>query len=105
MSSVYSTRFIGFAADETPPVFTVPAGYVAVVRDIDVVSGGGAMINWQCSIVEGGKFAVGQFTVESLAQHQEWRGRVVLLAGEHLAFAADGPVDGAVCGYLLGIIP
>lgn len=105
MSSVYSTRFIGFAADESPPAFTVPAGYVAVVRDVDVVSGGGSIINWQVSIVEGGKFAAGQFTVESLIQHQEWRGRVVLQPGEHLVFAADGALDGAVCGYLLGIIP
>lgn len=103
MSSVYSTSFIQWAADETPPAFVVPDGYVAVVRDLDVVWGGGAMVNWQMGIATGAKIAGGQFTEETLIQHQEWRGRQVLNAGQALYVSADGPIDGAVSGYLLGI--
>jgi hypothetical protein len=79
----------------------VPANYVIVVRDIDVTSGGGSIINWQVEIAGGAKFAGGQFTVVSIAQFQQWRGRVVLNAGEALAFSSDGALDGVVGGYLL----
>lgn len=98
---VYSTRFIAWSATGTPPAYTVPVGYVAVVRDLDVTSGGGSIINWQLQIAGGAKFAVGQFTVESIAQLASWRGRVVLNAGDVLAFASDGATDGVCGGYLL----
>jgi hypothetical protein len=39
--------------------------------------------------------------VVSIAQFQQWRGRVVLNAGEALAFSSDGALDGVVGGYLL----
>lgn len=99
---VYSTRFIAWAAEMEPPAYEVPPGNVLVVRDIDVWSGGGAMINWQVFIDEYGKFAAGQFTIESIAQTAQWRGRVVLYPGEHLFFQSDGPTDGVIGGYLLG---
>lgn len=99
--AVYSTRFLGWAASSTPPAYEVPTGYVAVVRDVDVYSGGGAMINWKLSINEVATFAAGQFTIEALAQVAQWRGRQVLNAGEVLVFAADGATDGVISGYLL----
>lgn len=98
---IYSTRFLAFAADGTPAPYTVPTGFVAVVRDADIWSGGGAMINFQLSINAVAKFWAGQFTVESIAQVAQWRGRVVVNEGEDLVFAADGVVDGVVGGYLL----
>lgn len=87
----------------TPPGFVVPDGYVAVVRDIDVWSGGGAIINWVVQVVEGAKFAAGQFTVESIAQTAQWRGRQVLNPGEVLEFSSDGATDGLISGYLLSL--
>jgi hypothetical protein len=101
MAQPYSTRFIAFSASETPPGYTVPAGFVVVLRDLDLVSGGGSIINWQMQIAGGAKLAAGQFTVESLPQHQFWRGRQVLNAGETVFVSADGSLDGAVSGYLL----
>lgn len=103
MANVYSTRFVAWAASMLPPAFEVPAGYVAIVRDIDVWSGGGAMINWQVEVIEGAKFAAGQFTIESIAQTAQWRGRQVLEPGEFLEFQSDGPTDGLISGYLLGL--
>jgi hypothetical protein len=100
---IYSTRLLAWAADSTPPPYLVPTGYVAVVRDIDVWSGGGAMINWQVAVNTIAKFAAGQFTIESIAQTAQWRGRQVLNAGEFLVFSADGVVDGMISGYLLAV--
>lgn len=107
MASVYSHRFLAWAASEIPPVFTVPTGYIAIMRDIDVWSGGGAMINWEAGINGICKLAAGQFTVESIAQVATWRGRQVVEAGEEIYFQSDGPTDGAISGYLLlsGLAP
>jgi hypothetical protein len=101
LADVYSTRFMAWSSSESPTPFEVPAGKVCVVRDADIYSGGGAIINWQLEILDGAKFAAGQFTVESLAQTAQWRGRQILFAGEFLVFGSDGATDGAVSGYLL----
>lgn len=101
MANVYSTRFLGWASESTPPAYTVPAGYVVVVRDADIYSGGGSIIDWTLSVNGVARFAAGQFTVESIAQTAEWRGRQILNPGELLVFAADGATDGMVSGYLL----
>src|SRR5215475_13295339 len=98
--SIYSTRFLAWAADESPPAYTVPAGYVAIVRDADVWSGGGAMINYQLAVNGVAKFWAGQFTILSIAQVGQWRGRQVVMPGEFLVFSSDGATDGMVSGYL-----
>lgn len=105
MASIYSSRFLGWSASMIPPPYTVPTGFVAVVRDLDVYSGGGAMINWELYVDSFAKFAAGQFTVESIAQVAQWRGRQVLYPGQILVFQSDGPTDGLVSGYLLGYGP
>jgi hypothetical protein len=101
VSYVYSTQFIAWSDETNPPAFEVPTGYVLVLRDIDVVSGGGSIINWEAGATPGSKIAGGQFTVESIIQHQQWRGRQVFNAGEFIYFASDGATDGRVSGYLL----
>lgn len=98
---VYSTRFMAWAAEEFPPTFEVPDGYVAIVRDVDVVSGGGAMINWVWGLNGIAKIGGGQFTIEALNQFQTWRGRQLANAGEFIYAQSDGPTDGAISGYLL----
>jgi hypothetical protein len=101
LRQVYSTRLLAWAADSSPAPFEVPTGYTCVVRDADVWSGGGAMIDYQLAINTVAKFWAGQFTVESLAQVAQWRGRQVLNAGELLVFSSSGATDGLVSGYLL----
>lgn len=102
MATPYSQRFMAWAASELPAPYTVGPGYVAVIRDIDVVSGGGAIINWVAGINGVCKLAVGQFTIEALNQELQWRGRQVVYPGEEIYFESDGPTDGAISGYLLG---
>lgn len=101
--NVYSTRFIAWSTSTIPPAYKVPSGYIAIVRDIDVYSGGGQIINWVASVNLVAHFAAGQFTIEALAQTAQWRGRQVLEAGEDLVFASDGPTDGLISGYLLSL--
>jgi len=103
VANVYSQRFLAWAADESPPPFEVPTGYVAVVRDADIYSGGGAIINWVLSVNTIAHFAAGEFTIEAVAQTAQWRGRQVLNPGEFLVFASDGATDGMVSGYLLSL--
>jgi hypothetical protein len=98
---IYSTRFLAIALGEEDGAYVVPDGYVAVVRDIDCWSEGGAMINWRVSIDGDPAFAGGQFTIESLDQFQTWRGRVVVSAGENIQTSTDGPRGIVVGGYLL----
>jgi hypothetical protein len=78
---VYSTRFAAWAASEFAPGFVVPTGYIAVVRDVDVNSGGGAMINWVWGVNGVCKIGGGQFTIEALNQFNAWRGRCVVQPG------------------------
>jgi hypothetical protein len=84
-----------------PPTYTVPEGQVAVVRDVDVSTIGGAIVNWKWGVGGVQALAGGQFTIEALGQFQPWRGRQVVLAGEFIYFESDGATDGAICGYLL----
>ena len=98
---IYSTRFIAASADGSPPAYEVPAGSIVIVRDVAVTYGGGAIVTVKVGIAAGATFWWDQFTVESIPQSLQWRGRQVLFAGEALYLAADGPVDAAVSGYLL----
>jgi hypothetical protein len=103
MANVYSTRFLAWAASEFVPVYVVPSGYVAVVRDADVYSFGGAMTNFKLGVNGIANFWAGQFTIIAEAQVAQWRGRQVLMPGEELLFESDEPTDGLVSGYLLGL--
>jgi hypothetical protein len=105
MANPYSTRFLAWEATTSPAPYTVPTGFIVVMRDIDVVSGGGAIINWIAGINGLCKLAGGQFTIEALNQFQTWRGRQVVYPGEIIYFLGDGPTDGAISGYLLGYGP
>jgi hypothetical protein len=100
---LYSTQFLSWAVETSPPAYTVPAGFVAVVRDVDVSSGGGEIINWVWGIDGEAKLGGGQFTIEALNQFQEWRGRQIIPAGHFIYVQSDGPTDGQVSGYLLSL--
>lgn len=102
MASPYSTRALAWAATTSPPSYVVPAGYLFVVRDVDVSSGGGSVINWVWGIAGICKLGGGQFTITAVNQFQTWRGRQVVQPGEAVYFTSDGATDGAVSGYLLG---
>jgi hypothetical protein len=101
MANPYSHRFLAWAASMTPPAYIVPTGYIAIIRDADIWSGGGSIINWTLSVNGVAKIAGGAFTVISEQQVATFRGRQVVQAGEQIVFASDGATDGMVSGYLL----
>lgn len=85
----------------TPITYVVPAGFVAVVRDMDafigsiignvgmVAKGSAAQVFWQETLVAPGNTWV------------QWRGRQVLFAGESFSMEADDVMDLTASGYLL----
>ncbi len=100
---VFSTRFLA-AHDQpaiVPATYIVPAGFVAVVRDLDVYCGdvlGGdeffargsaGQVFWQATI------ALGE------TGWRFWRGRQVLYAGEQLQMFSTKVFDLSASGYLL----
>jgi hypothetical protein len=101
----YSTRLLAWQSTATPTPFTVPTGYVCVVRDLDIWSGGGSIINWTLAVDRVCKLAGGAFTVISEQQVATWRGRQVVPEGEIIEVLLDGATDGAVSGYLLSAGP
>lgn len=83
--AVYSTRFY---AGEPPAganttLYTVPSGYLIIVRCIDAV---GAIPGTagQCQILIGGKGFIFSGNYTTTVQYLHWEGRQVLYAGETL---------------------
>jgi hypothetical protein len=86
----------------TDPVsYTVPAGYRAVVRDIDTYNGGDLL--QFASYFEGNDLQTiwGVQWTNVNAWSNQWRGRQVFYAGESFHFRADSGVDVTISGYLL----
>lgn len=106
MSTIYSTRFYGgqiVAAGETD-LYTVPAGKVAVVRDISVsnvtTTDAGQLLIYV--LLDAGNADL--FRVASVPSHGfvQWQGRQVLNAGETLAlYETNTTIRAMVSGYLL----
>lgn len=104
MPAVYSTRFLSAKGATSTGSFTVPNGYVAVVRDLDAYANSiaaaaiflhgasGETLYW---------FDWGIATQEAV----NWRGRQVYFAGEsievEIAVGVADSVDYALSGYLL----
>lgn len=100
---VYSTDFLDLHASELGIGYTVPDGYKAIVRDIDVFFTALAVINLNIIGPSGGTFAYFSY-IPTEAAFQSWRGRQVFNAGD--TFGVTGTVDAGsfdirVSGYLL----
>lgn len=103
---VYSTRFcnssISSAGDTT--LYTVPAGFRAVLRDVDIYFGGatGIVVELRATGINFVPFAATTTDPEPGV----WRGRQVLNAGESLTvhvatLPAGGGLNVFASGYLL----
>jgi hypothetical protein len=105
---VYSVRFLSRRNLTGGATYLVPAGMVAVVRDIDAFDGSLTGDNvLQVSGASGSTFAFWRSPVAIGAANAgnayAWRGRQILNAGEELQLNADSGLDVAVSGYLLTI--
>lgn len=99
----YSTRFLLYSGSAAGTVasFTVPAGYVAVLRDIDLLATSAALTG---AIVQAGTAYPGILWTGPTAAttSRAWRGRQVFYAGEVIrCYVFDGSWDVLASGYLL----
>lgn len=106
MPSVYSTRFyIGAAPSSQSTVYTVPAGFTAVIRDLEAFATSAITDPVYLVVQEGsGPVAAVIADVGTLGalQFGHWEGRAVMVAGDELIIAGYGS-DLLLCvsGYLL----
>lgn len=100
---VYSTRFVAEAGFTGSAAFAVPAGYLVVVRDIDVVAFVGTGVTIEAGI--GGSAVFWSLTLNPTITPfwGSWRGRQIINAGEQLVISTDAPADFAASGYLLSL--
>jgi hypothetical protein len=102
VSRIYSTSFIQVAGLLGQEHYVVPAGFVAVVREIDVYASTGLL---EASFsAQGPSNQVFYFTSFGVGAQgsQLWRGRVVINPTFILRATADtSPIDVTICGYLL----
>lgn len=104
-SPVYSTQLIGAAGlGNTNIGYTVPAGYVCVLRDVDafchptgsasafVIAGNLSAVIWYWENASG------------FVGSGQWRGRQVFRPGQIITFEAQiGTYDFSASGYLLSL--
>jgi hypothetical protein len=102
---VYSIRFYAGPVGEAVQVlYTVPAGSVAIISDIELVNGGSSSGLCYVVLQVPGQPDVYWYHAEALGagESQQWTGHVVLNAGESLAASANiTTVQGVFSGYLL----
>jgi hypothetical protein len=104
--AVYSTRFveIPFGAPASAS-YTVPAGYIAVVRDIDVRFSGGTGGPMVVQVADPNVILAVLNSGDAITGMAQWQGRTVCNEGEVLEALNLGSVDAscAVSGYLLSM--
>lgn len=104
--AVYSTRFLASSGTGTQePTYTVPDGFVAVIRDIDGIVPDIAGSVVQCGLVDPQALFVDENYASNGGKHVQWQGRQVAYAGEQLAGLIIGAAFGSLCasGYLLTV--
>lgn len=106
MSSVYSTRFAAARVDGSGggSLYTVPAGKVAIVRDISFTPIGGDLTTGYYLFVRtpAGDCVLWGPPARDAHTTALWTGRQVLEAGDQLRYVGTGvQTDYLVSGYLL----
>lgn len=101
----YSTNFFaGVLPTSFETLFTVPAGYVAIVRDIEVLNNNAdaADISVYAEVPGPATGAIFGDTDLAGGAWTQWRGRVVVpAAGLIVAMSSVSSCNAAISGYLL----
>src|SRR5215467_3140665 len=99
-STPYSVRFLNETAPNgAGPIYTVPAGYRAVVKCVSVTCGGTGPVTAQ---VYGGASPIYQATALAANAFATWSGHQVANSGERITtYCTGGAVLLLVSGYLL----
>jgi hypothetical protein len=99
VSKVYSTRFLLADSLNGNLPYTVPAGYVAIVREMDAVARAGGGINVYLYVAG---IAIVNDNIPNVGTgYTQWRGDVVAKAGEIVMVSTTNVCNVYVGGYLL----
>lgn len=103
----YSTRFFAgnTIAGSVVPAYTVPASYVAVIRDIEVLNSSGSTDTLFIAAVVPGPLTLTLTKFLSVPGETpaQWKGRAVMNAGDELElFSVAEAWEVIISGYLLG---
>lgn len=100
---VYSTRFLYTANIVSAPSYTVPEGFVAVVRDLDASCPSPVTGYYVYLVNTTRSYIIAISTFPSDNNSAQWRGRQVIPAGESIALNGNPPTGATatVSGYLL----
>lgn len=102
MPNVYSDRFLEELGLNGTATYTVPAGLVAIVRDIDAYAAGPLSSNAHLRFTGYLGETLWFFVVSAQQQASgQWRGRQVFRSGEGFGIVTDSAFDVRVSGYLL----
>jgi hypothetical protein len=97
---VYSARFIAVQGLVGTETYTVPPGYVAVVRQVNLYNGGGISVTtaiWHGSVGQ----TLALWASSLTASDAFFVGAQVFYAGETFDITTNGAWDATVSGYLL----
>lgn len=102
---VYSVNlFAGDLSSSFPEIYTVPAGFTAVIRDMRLrnTHTSTQISNVQVSVSGSSTFVIWQEEAFPAAQLDEWTGRVVVPAGGGIwGYSDHSDVSAVISGYLL----
>lgn len=99
---VYSVELVAVAGLAGTVLFTVPAGNIVILRDLDVTYFSG-LTSAGCNLTgsQGQTIAhLGWASLESTST-KSWRGRQVIGPAEHFEVITDSALDVTLSGYLL----
>ena len=105
---LYSTRFALHTVASAAPelLYTVPAGYVAILRDVDYLMTGSAALALSLQVSGRTCVYLSPAPVAGVG-YDSWRGRIVMNAGETLTSVVPGwtvqTADIHAGGYLLTV--
>lgn len=97
---VYSTRFIAVQGLVGTQAYTVPVGYRAVVKQVNLYNGGGVSVTtaiWHGSAGQ----AIALWSSSLTASDAFFTGMQVFDEGESFDITTNGAWDATVSGYLL----
>jgi hypothetical protein len=102
----YSTRFVAVHEDLSgaPVLYTVPSGYVAVLRDVSVrnQTADTSLIQVGATVPGPLNVVIAQFDSVAANDVVSWQGRQVLNAGDELwLYNSEGSAQAIASGYLL----
>lgn len=103
-SPVYTKRFYGAAGQvgiSPPGSHIVPAGFVWVLRDFDVVYSGTFGSSTRLIGNKGQTIWFNEFQGGDVAQYASWRGRQALFPGDQFQISSVAPTDVTLSGYQL----